>query len=408
MGAGLSILGVTTFIYLALAGRALGPEQFGIFAAFWMLLYTVGPGTFLPLEQELARTVSTQQAVAVGSRDVTRQAGIVALWMTLALVLLMTAAGPFVARQLLGGATGLLLALQAGVAAMAVSYLARGLLAGLQSWGHYGSQLALDGALRLLAVILLIGKGSEAPTSYAVPLVAALAISSAVTVFGPLRRLKRGPRTNWRDLAGALGWLLIGSLAGLFLLNAAPLAAQYLADAGERAAAGNFVAALVVARVPLFLFAAVQAVLLPALAGYVAVGRRGPFVRALFGLSFGVAALGILMVSLAALGGLELLKLVFGDAYRTDRLDLVLLTASTAGFMLTTVLSQALIALRGFGSAAAGPVVGVVIFVAGCVASDEPLSRRVSIALTVAVLGSGLVLGLLLLRQVRRWGLRDA
>lgn len=373
-----------------------------------MLLHTIGPGTFLPLEQELARTVSTQQAVALGSRDVTRQACLAALWVTLGLVLLVTAAGPFVVRQLLGDSAGLLLALQAGLAAMAVSYLARGLLAGLRSWGRYGIQLALDGALRLLAVILLVGAGSEAPIAYAVPLVAALAISSVLTVLGPLRRLKAGPQVGWRDLAGALGWLLIGSLAGLLLLNAAPLAVQYLASAQERTAAGSFVAALVVARVPLFLFAAVQAVLLPALAGFVAAGRRKPFVRALFGLSSGVALLGIVMVSLGAIGGPELLKLVFGEAYRTDRLDLVLLTATTAGFMLVTVLSQALIAIRCVGSAAAGPVVGVVIFLAGCAASNEPLARRVSVALTGAVLASGLVLCLLLLRQMKRWALRDA
>ena len=57
------------------------------------------------------------------------------------------------------------------------------------------------------------------------------------------------------------------------LLNAGPLAANLLATPAEKPIVSAFDAGVIIARVPLFLFQAVQAALLPKLARLAAMGR---------------------------------------------------------------------------------------------------------------------------------------
>ena len=57
------------------------------------------------------------------------------------------------------------------------------------------------------------------------------------------------------------------------LVNAGPIAVELLATAAEDDEAGRFLACLVIARVPLFLFQAVQAALLPRLSALASEGR---------------------------------------------------------------------------------------------------------------------------------------
>ncbi len=403
VGIGLTVLGLTSFAFLTLSGRALGPDRFGALALFWMLLHTLGPGLFLPLEQELARSITSRAASGQGSRDVVCQAVKLGLLLTLLLLLVISLLGPFLVRALFDGSIGLLIALLAGMAAMAGSYLLRGLLAGVQAWGRYGLQLGSDGVLRLLAVLALAGFGSQSPSSYAFALVLAAALSVVVLAAQPCRRLQSGPSPTWGDLSSALGWLLTGSIGSLLLLNAGPIAVQLLASPEESAAAGNFVAALVLARVPLFMFAAVQAALLPTLTRWVTEDSPRRYLRALRNLSVAVLVIAMAGVGACVLAGPELLETVFGDDFRTDRVDLVLLAGSTAGFMLMTVLGQALIAMRCYAAAAVGPLLGSGTFLLGCAVAQGSLSRRVALALAVAVAVAVTALAGLLYRRVHRW-----
>ena len=87
-----------------------------------------------------------------------------------------------------------------------------------------------------------------------------------------------GPPAEWGELTPNLGWLVAGSVAAAALVNAGPLAAKLLADDTQSAIVSEFSYAVLVARVPLFMFQAVQAALLPKLARLAAQGlyRRLP------------------------------------------------------------------------------------------------------------------------------------
>jgi hypothetical protein len=89
-----------------------------------------------------------------------------------------------------------------------------------------------------------------------------------------------------------MGFLLVASVSTAIVLNVSPLAVELLAGPSEREEAGRFLNALLVARVPLFFFQAVQASLLPKLSSLAADGHLEEFRRVLGRLLALVGALG--------------------------------------------------------------------------------------------------------------------
>src|SRR5437764_15396234 len=83
-----------------------------------------------------------------------------------------------------------------------------------------------------------------------------------------------GPPSSIVALRTAIGWLLVASVLAMTLLNAGPLAVEVLASPSDEHRTGVFLVGLVVARVPLFFFGALQAVLVPDLAELAATNQR--------------------------------------------------------------------------------------------------------------------------------------
>src|SRR4051794_35194797 len=85
---GLAVSGAAVYAFLAVSGRALGPAAYAPLAALWALVFLLGPGLFGPLEQELARALSSRRAAGVGSAPVIRRAALAGGCFALALALL--------------------------------------------------------------------------------------------------------------------------------------------------------------------------------------------------------------------------------------------------------------------------------------------------------------------------------
>jgi O-antigen/teichoic acid export membrane protein len=151
---------------------------------------------------------------------------------------------------------------------------------------------------------------------------------------------------------------------------------KILADEGQDAIAGQFQAGLIITRVPLFLFQAVQASLLPKLAGYAASGKFVDFRNGLRKLILAVIAIGVAATVGAFAIGPFVLRVAFGSDFdKLGNFDLGYLALAGACFMLSTALSQALIALRGYSKVAAGWVVALVVFAIGVVVGRGLLGR---------------------------------
>jgi O-antigen/teichoic acid export membrane protein len=153
------------------------------------------------------------------------------------------------------------------------------------------------------------------------------------------------------------------------------VAVKLLATEADKATVGRFVAALIVARVPLFLFASVQASALPRLSRLAAGGRRRELRGALRRLLVAVGAFGLAGTLGAALVGPAVLQLFFGSEFRLGRADLAYLAAASAFYMLAMTVAQALIALRAPARVAAAWVAAFATFVVVVLAGQDLLLR---------------------------------
>ena len=408
VGGVLVVLGVASYGYLIVAARALTPAQFARIAVVWTVLFTVGPGLFLPLEQDISRRLAAAGRFA---RPVVTRAAAVGLGLLVVLAGLSAAFGGPIGRRLLGGDVALFAAMLAAVAALVVVHTSRGVLAGIGAFRRYGYQLAADGLARVGAAAALLGLAVHAESWYGWVLLLSQLVAVLLSVLGlrvpaeathPATGAPEPPAAApaWSTLAGSLGWLLVTALAAQILANGGTVAVKALARPDD-AAAAHFLTALVLARVPLFLFAALQASLLPRMARLVAAGdlaALGGLLRRLLVLltALGtVATLGLLAV------GPDITVLLFGANYDIARWPLVLLSVGSTCFVLASACAQTVIAFDRVGAVAAAWTVGVVVFLA-VLAVPLSLDQRAGYSLlagsVVVLLGSVALLA----REFRR------
>jgi O-antigen/teichoic acid export membrane protein len=200
--------------------------------------------------------------------------------------------------------------------------------------------------------------------------------------FGVLVSLRRrdglvtpGPPAPWRELTRAFGWLLAGSLFAQALINTGPILVQILANAKDDDATGQFLASLVIARIPVFLFQGVQAALLPRLAGHAGAGQVRDLGRETRRLSAAIGVLCVVATAGAWLLGPTIVKIAFGADFALGRRDLALLAAASCIYLLALTLSQALIALRHQPRVAVGWGVGILVLAVVTVLGQDLLLR---------------------------------
>jgi O-antigen/teichoic acid export membrane protein len=395
VGAGLVVNGVMSYAFLGLAAHALTPKEvFEPLSVFWALIYLIGPGFFLPLEQEVSRALANRWARGLGVGTLVRQAGRLGAGLAIVLVVATALLSPLLLEHLFDDQVLIVVALVAAILGYAAVHLARGVLAGLGRFKGYSLYYVFENSLRVAACLALIVLGADLAGPYAL----AAGLAPAVALFLAMRTehdlASPGPPADDGELRAALGSLLAASILTAFLLNAGVLAIELLSDDSESGEASVFLAGLAVARVPVFLFQAVQAALLPKLSALAGAGRFHEFRERLWRLLFAVGAIGALGVLGAGLLGPVLIKVLFPSEYALDPIDLVLLAASSAAFMLAVALGQALIALEGQSRVALGWLAGVIgFFVVTALGND--LFLRVEAGLTAGSAVAALVIGVL-------------
>ena len=116
-----------------------------------------------------------------------------------------------------------------------------------------------------------------------------------ISLRGQKGLLTPGPDAPYTELSGALGLLLLSSVLAQSLSYAAFLAATILAKTeAQKDALAGFITGIFVARIPILLFQAVQAALLPKLAALAGAGRHDEFRTGMRRLLMIVIGLGVI------------------------------------------------------------------------------------------------------------------
>jgi O-antigen/teichoic acid export membrane protein len=403
VGGGLLVLGLSAYVFLAVSARAVGPDRFAALSVLWVLVYTAGPGLFLPLEQETGRALAARRARDLGGRAVLVRAATLGAGLLVVLVLAAVATRSFLLRSLFDNNNLLWEGLLLSIVGMGGASLYRGALAGTERFGRYGGQLGIEGGLRLVGCGLLAAASVRSAGPYGLLVGLAPILALLLTLRSPRSLVEPGPPASWSEMSGALSLLLIGSLLSQSLVNAGPVLVKLLAMDSEQQVAGQFLAGLIVARVPLFLFTAVQAALLPGLASLAGAGKHRELRTRLRQTTLLVAAIGVVGSLGAFAVGPEVVHVFFGRAFDLGRLDLLWLAAASAAYMLALVWAQGLIALRGHGLASLSWMIGVAVHLL-VTAAVRGLLPRVEFGFLAGTAAAAGVMGALLLRRTTASG----
>jgi O-antigen/teichoic acid export membrane protein/GT2 family glycosyltransferase len=402
--AGLVSQAITTYLVLILAGRTLGAAAFGPLSALYVLLTSIATGLFLPLEQEIARLRGNQRGRGVWDAALFRRSTRLGLFGAAAAVAVVVLAFP-TTLTILGHHVPLLVALCIALPGYAVCFAMRGELAGRRQLTRYGVQLGVEGAVRLAGTIVLVLAGVTTVGWYGAMFAGAPWVAAGVSAIGWQRPDGSATTEPSPPLARPVGLLVLSCLASQLLINAGPLVVALLAGPGERARVGAFLAALVVVRVPVFLFTAVQPSFLPAIAEYSAAGRRGAFVRLISRVLAAAAAL-VAVSSVAAVAlGPWLLRTFFGFRQSVTNLSqwtFAEMTISVGLFLIAAVLAQALLGRGRHAATTVGWLIGLVGLAAGTAAGTGAVSRA-GTGFLIGAMAATTALGVALWQDLRRW-----
>ncbi len=383
MGLSLLVSGIATYAFFVVGERALGgEEEFAPIVALWFATFSLAPGFFLPLEQELGRALSHRTATNEGGLPVVRRVVALGGVVTGVVLLAIMIASPLITSDYFDGNWWMLAALATAFVVYAPAHLARGICSGSGRFRAYAVVMGADGIVRIGACLALaaVGVSAVGPYAFAValaPLVPVLAIASR----GQLRT-DPGPEAPWSEVTQNLGWLLGGSVFAAALLNAGPVTANLLSEDGQEELVTRFGYGVLLARIPLFLFQAVQAALLPRLSRLAAQGELDEFRSGLRRLLQLVIVVGVVGTAGAFVIGPFVIETIY-DAELSGR-TLAMLALSSAIYMAAIATAQAVIALRGHALVALGWAVGAVGFVLGTWLSSDLLFRRIEIGLVIS------------------------
>ena len=406
LGGGLALVGAAGYAFVALTGHTLSPADAAAAASLYLLVNIIGPGLFSALEQETSRSVSAELAAGRDPRHVTRNACLLAAAMLVLVVVVLLAISPVLTGKALAGKWGLFAAVLLSVATSAAVYVVRGLTGGRQRFTGYAATLGAEGVARILPCVVLAASGVADAVGYAL----AFAAGSAFGALAGLPWLRRpaaevttvdGPVVPVGRMARALSLLVGGTLLMLLVMNLAPVVVTpRLAD--DAATAAAFASAFVLARVPLFLFAPVQAVLLPSLTRAATRGELGVVRARLRTILLAVAAVGLPGVLASFTVGPWAVQVLFGAQVRLSGMVVGLLGVGTVGLMVAQVLQPGLVALGRHKIVTLAWAAGATALVALLALPGDPLRAGVTAQLAASALVVVVMLTSLY-RALRTW-----
>lgn len=396
---GLIIAGVATYAFFRVGASALGgDEEFAPIAALWFAMFALAPGFFLPIEQELGRALAHRRALGYGGGPVVAKIAILTLAVSVVVVIGLASSAPWLTSSYFSGDWLMFGALVIGFLSYAPVHLSRGICSGQGRFTPFAVVVASDGVMKIAGTIALTAIGITAIGAYAFAIaVAPLLAVVAISVRGHLRT-NPGPPAQWREITQNFGWLLLGTVCAAVLLNAGPIAANLLASDSQADAVTRFSYGVLLARVPLFMFQAIQASLLPRLARLAAQRSFDEFRRGLRLLVLVVTGIGVAGTIYGALLGPWTLRLVY-NADLTGS-TLAMLALSSALYMMALAISQAVLALEDHAYVALGWVIALITFILGTWLSSDDAFQRIEIGLVASSLAAVTTFGLRLRRRL--------
>ncbi len=327
--------GIASYALVLLAARTLPVVANDTFAVFWSIAVIVGLGAYFPVEQEMSRR-GTRISAAGGSATSLIRAALIIVAVISAVVV-----GAAVFAPLGGEASGLVItvALAAACAGYSAQFTAKGLLSAQRQTVRYAIVVGLEAILRIALAAVLFAVGSQQPILFCLVVGVAAVLSVA-----PAMGLRRpGPRAASEPVgafAGSVSQLVLAALSVQLLLGSPVL----LSSVGGAASPGSALAALTIARIPVFIYQASQVLIVPRIAHAIEIGERESALRLTIGLVGSAIAIATLLVVGFAIAGREVVQVLFGTQLVPDAEVMTLIASAVGVFLVALCASDSLMA----------------------------------------------------------------
>jgi O-antigen/teichoic acid export membrane protein len=401
---GAVVSGAATYALLVVVGRAVGPAGYSAFSLFWSAAVIASLGAFLPVEQVLATRTATGawRGVSAFARGARIALPLAAAAVVVHLVVWVLRDG----GSLDAVAWAAVLLLVPTAAGFVWQFPARGVLAGEGRRLASATVVLVDAGLRAAVAVVLWVSGTTAVAPY-LAAVACSSVACALVGRALVRRAGAGAPPAGGDEAAVAGGvpdagvpaarravlgLVVAMLGMQGLLNSGPVVAGLVAGTPALATtAGHLLAALTLARLPVFVTQAAQAVYVAPIAGMVHRGEGDRARRLVTRLAVLVVGAGVLTVVVGTLLGPALVPVLFGPEYEVARGDVVLIVLGVAAYLVASVANDLAVALGRHRRTGPAWVAGVAA--AALVAVLVPdLAARVTLPLLVGCVVAGAVL----------------
>jgi O-antigen/teichoic acid export membrane protein len=378
-GIGIAATALVTQAYFSLASHSLGKDDYGGISLLWISIFLVCSILYRPVEQLLSRTIADRDARGIQGTEHLRVAATIQLALALLFVVAALALRGPVQDDLFGGASALYWVLVIAVPSYAVSYFARGFLAGHKLLHLYGLLVFVESVARCTFAVLAAVGLATSQSFVAAGLAAAPLLSLSVVPWALGRRVRaRALHGETRDVraaeaadmaaleeppseaeftlargAGFAAAVLVIMVCEQAFLNAGPLIVKGAEGAGGIALAGFAFNVVLIARAPLQLFQAIQTAILPHLTELSATADLPAFRRSVAVTVRAIAAFAaVVSVALLALGPFAM-HVLFGDkGFDYGRYGLVAIGAGMGLYLCGATLNQAALALGRAAQAA--------------------------------------------------------
>ncbi|WP_285113877.1 hypothetical protein [Leifsonia sp. fls2-241-R2A-40a] len=397
-----AIAGIAGYVVTWRVYTEVGAAGYGVFSVFWSALFLV-VGILFGLQQESTR--ATAQTVVAKRDGLPGRAGVrrTSLWAFAAIAALVIgvvviATSVLWAVPSLGSANaGLAWFVAVGAALNCLVAAASGVMAGAGMWRQLAAIVALDGILRVIGVVAVLGVTHDI-VPLAIAVIAPFPISLIVVFLTAPRAFVENARVaiGVRSLVANTGRTMLAASATAVLINGFPLVLSFFAGPENHSDLGSLVLAVTLTRAPILVpLTALSSFLVSRFSHHP--DRTARTIALLLG---GIAVVILLLCGAAWLWGEPVMHLVFGSQFDLSAGVLVALIASSGliGALFVSgsaVLARNLHGLYALGWVAASVVTLALLFV------PLPLAGRAALALAVGP-AVGLVVHLIGLRAAGR------
>jgi O-antigen/teichoic acid export membrane protein len=377
LAVGVGITGIMTYGFFLVASHALSKNDYGQITLLWSAVFITISALCCPVEQLLSRQVSERMAKGEPINQTIRVAATIQFGLSLCFVVLALALRPLIQDDLLGGNETLYWVYFSAVIFYAVSYFARGFLAGSQRFGMFVGLILSESCFRTLFAVLVAVGVLSGQSAVAIGIVAApvLGLIIVPTIFfrhhqagkvappPPPAPGEEHEHFSIKHGGGFAAAVLLIMFSEQAFLNAGPIIIRSLQGAAE---AGFIFNVLMLARAPLQLFQSISTSILPHLTRLHTSEEPdsdkefGHTVRMVLS---GVAAFTALVTVVVLIAGPKCMQIAFGDKFTYDRLGLLLVTFGMGLYLSSVTLNQACVAQGQVRRCAARWITCAVVFI---------------------------------------------